>query len=237
MQVRVLTYNIRHGKGLDGRISLGRTAGVITAASADLVALQEVDGYSLRSRFRNQAVVLGRSLGMKPSFGTTIKIAGLPVYGNAILSRLPVRRVSRWILPGKGERRGLIGITADVEGAEISFLTTHLGLSVEARREQVGKIIEVLRAGRQPFILTGDFNCTPEADELAPLFALCRDAAAGLVQPTYPADSPRERIDYILVSSHWTVREVKEIKSKASDHLPVLAVLEPAEEPAAEEGS
>jgi len=240
LPLKVLTYNIRHGKGLDGRISLERVAGVIADAGADLVALQEVDGHSPRSGFRNQAVTLGRRLGMKPFFGATIKAVGVPVYGNAILSRLPVRECNNWDLPGKGEPRGLKEVVAAADGAQFSFLTTHLGLSIEARRVQIAKIIEVLSGTPRPFILTGDFNCLPDAAELVPLSVLARDAAAEGAEPlfTYPADEPRARIDFVFLSPHWTLREVGVLeKSAASDHLPVFAVVEQAVAPVAGENN
>jgi endonuclease/exonuclease/phosphatase family metal-dependent hydrolase len=40
---RIMTYNIRHGEGLDGKIDLLRIAEVIKREGADIVALQEVD--------------------------------------------------------------------------------------------------------------------------------------------------------------------------------------------------
>lgn len=234
--LKVLTYNIRHGKGLDDKVSLGRVAAVIAASGADVVALQEVDGYSPRSGFRCQAVTLGRRLKMRPFFGATLKAAGLPLFGNAVLTGLPVRGFKRWVLPGKGEQRGLIEVTVVDSGAKWSFLTTHLGLSIEARSMQVGKIIEVLNEITHPFILTGDFNCLQDADELAPLYARVRDAALEIDRTfaTFPAGKPEERIDFVFVSPHWVVREVKRIDSEASDHLPVLALLEPVTETGAE---
>ena len=39
----MLTYNIHHGEGTDGRFDLSRLAGVVTSMHPDLVALQEVD--------------------------------------------------------------------------------------------------------------------------------------------------------------------------------------------------
>jgi endonuclease/exonuclease/phosphatase family metal-dependent hydrolase len=230
LTLKVLTYNIRHGKGLDGRVSLERVAGVIAGAGADLVALQEVDGYSPRTGFRSQAASLGRRLGMEYFFGATIKKAGVPVFGNAILSKLQVSERNSWDLPGKGEPRGLIEAVSVIDGVQFSFFTTHLGLSIEARTSQVGKITELLGGTPRPFILAGDFNCLPDAEELAPLWAFVRDTAAGGARPlfTYPAHEPRVRIDFILVSPQWTLREVGVLKCDASDHLPVFAAVEQA---------
>jgi endonuclease/exonuclease/phosphatase family metal-dependent hydrolase len=42
-RITVLSYNIHHGEGMDGKIDLERIAKVITSVSPDFVALQEVD--------------------------------------------------------------------------------------------------------------------------------------------------------------------------------------------------
>lgn len=47
--LRVLSYNIHHGRGTDGAIDLPRLARVIRSADPDLVALQEVDEQTTRS--------------------------------------------------------------------------------------------------------------------------------------------------------------------------------------------
>ena len=48
--VRVLTYNIHHGEGMDGKIDLERIAAVIKRLEPDVVALQEVDVKTTRSQ-------------------------------------------------------------------------------------------------------------------------------------------------------------------------------------------
>ena len=58
-RVRVLTYNIHHGEGVDGKIDLARIAAVIQRSSADVVALQEVDQATGRSNGIDQAAELG----------------------------------------------------------------------------------------------------------------------------------------------------------------------------------
>ena len=41
--LRVMTYNIHHAEGLDGKVDLERIANVIRQSNADVIALQEVD--------------------------------------------------------------------------------------------------------------------------------------------------------------------------------------------------
>jgi endonuclease/exonuclease/phosphatase family metal-dependent hydrolase len=72
-------------------------------------------------------------------------------------------------------------------------------------------------------VLLGDFNAEPAAPELSPLWTKLDDA--GDAGPTYPADLPAKRIDYVTVSRGTPVTHTEVIDSTASDHRPVLAEL------------
>lgn len=80
--------------------------------------------------------------------------------------------------------------------------------------------------GRQKVrqILLGDFNATPAAPELAPLWGELTDSDPG--GPTYPAQDPVRRIDYVAVSKDSVrVRDAAVAETLASDHRPVVADL------------
>ncbi len=226
--LRVLTYNIRHARGMDGAVSLERICGVIRDSGAGLVALQEVDRYRFRSGLVHQARRLGRKLGMRAIFGPTIRWWLFGIYGNAILSRYPVRSVARHRLPGGGEPRGLIVCRVAVPGGEAHFLCTHLGLSAQARRWQITRLLEVLESLPGPAILAGDFNCGPDAPELEPLLArltdTCTDPGGVL---TFPSIRPAHRVDYIFVSPPWQSLACGTVDSQTSDHLPYFAEISP----------
>jgi endonuclease/exonuclease/phosphatase family metal-dependent hydrolase len=88
---------------------------------------------------------------------------------------------------------------------------------------QVADTLRIMANDRGPQVLLGDFNAPPEAPELAPLWTELTDAApAG---PTYPADVPTKRIDYVTVSPDVLVRAATVPTTLASDHRPVLADL------------
>jgi hypothetical protein len=84
--LRVVSYNIRHGRGNDDVVDLERTARVLRALSPDIVGLQEVDERATRSGGVPQAVRLGELLGMHHAFGRFMDYQG-GAYGLAILSR------------------------------------------------------------------------------------------------------------------------------------------------------
>jgi endonuclease/exonuclease/phosphatase family metal-dependent hydrolase len=116
-RLRVMTFNIRHGDGLDRRVDLARAAGVIRAARPDVVGVQEVDRhYGDRSGFVDQAQWLADTLGMHLAYGATLDLdppaAGRPRrrFGNAVLSRHPISDSDNVLLPRSGghEQRGLL---------------------------------------------------------------------------------------------------------------------------------
>ena len=53
-KLRVLSYNIKHGHGNDGKVDIRRAAGLIRRTKADLVVLQEIDNVCRRSGGQDQ---------------------------------------------------------------------------------------------------------------------------------------------------------------------------------------
>src|SRR3954466_7463152 len=98
--LRVLTYNIHHGEGTDGKLDLPRVAGVVKAARPDVVLLQEVDRNTTRTGKVDQAAELARLTGLHAEFGKAIDLQG-GGYGLATLSRFPLKGVKTDALPGK----------------------------------------------------------------------------------------------------------------------------------------
>jgi endonuclease/exonuclease/phosphatase family metal-dependent hydrolase len=234
-EVRVLAYNIKHGRGMDGAVDLERIAAVIRASGADLVALQEVDRGTARTDRVDQPARLGALTGLTPVFEKNINFQG-GAYGNAILSRFPVLRHANHPLPQMraNEQRGLLELVVDVDGREVVFAATHWDYrgddaermaSIEVLRERVAA-----RGGR-PFIVAGDFNALPESRVMRTTTALLNDpcAEAGADGYTFPADKPLRRIDYVLHADDPALRAgdcVVLDEPLASDHRPVLVTFE-----------
>ena len=76
MEFRILSYNVRAGRGLDGSPALDRQAAVIRALAPDVVALQEVDRCTQRSGGIDQAAALAESTGMHAVFARAIDFEG-----------------------------------------------------------------------------------------------------------------------------------------------------------------
>jgi endonuclease/exonuclease/phosphatase family metal-dependent hydrolase len=236
--LRVLCYNIHYGQGTDGRYDLKRLAGVINDAKPDLVALQEVDVGVKRSGRVHQARRLAELTGMAVRYGPTQHFQG-GLYGNAVLTRLPILDVVIQPLPytkGTAERitypRGAIAVTVrGPDGKPLRFISTHFQHNVPEDRLAEAKAINKLFAGddRVPTILAGDMNAVPDSEPIRELLKRWSNATDEPASPTAPSKKPTSRIDYVFYrpASMFRVSHAEVIEeSMASDHRPVLAVLE-----------
>ncbi len=231
--LRVMSYNIHHGEGLDGKLDLARIAKVIVDAKADLVALQEVDRGVARTQGRDLPAELARLTGLTVRFDRNIAHQGGD-YGNAVLTRFPIKSAKNTPLPmiGQGEQRGVQQLVLDVHGREILFLNTHL----DSRRDPAERTRSaaelhqiVAAAGKMPVIACGDFNATPDSAAIGRMREGLADAWTLVGQGsgfTVPVKKPTRRIDYLWVTSATITPVQMTIPySEASDHLPLVAEL------------
>ena len=232
--LRVMTYNIHHGEGLDGKVDLERIATLIKEQRADIVGLQEVDKGVERTAKRDLPAELAKLTGMTCIFSNNYHHQG-GEYGNAVLTRFPVKswtnRHYKMLRPG--EQRGILQLILDVHGRELVFMNTHIDYRPDdsERLSNVEEIRELLKtyAGK-PVVLTGDFNDTPESRTCTRLAEMFTDSWAAAGQGdgfTIPVKQPRKRIDYIWLSkgAPLEAKSISVLQSEASDHLPVIAEL------------
>ncbi len=234
--IRVMTYNIHHGEGLDKKLDLGRIAEVINGASPDLVALQEVDNGLQRSGSADQVAELGRMTDLEPMSGWNLPMHG-GKYGNAALSRFKVELWRNHHLPkleAAAEQRGLMEVLVRVGGRRVLFLATHFDhRPPEAERLASVKAIRELLEQRPgvAVILAGDLNARPESGTIAALREFLTDAcpADQAAVPTFPADKPDRRIDYVFYRPGTGLKPVSYQvlpEPVASDHRAVLVEFE-----------
>src|SRR5439155_12093386 len=122
---RVMTYNIHHGEGLDGKVDLLHISDVIKREQADIVALQEVDKGVARTARRDLPAELAALTGMTCVFSNNFHYQG-GEYGNAVLTRFPIVRWTdaHYQMIRPGEQRGLLQLTLRVHGRELVFMNT-----------------------------------------------------------------------------------------------------------------
>jgi len=228
--LRIMTYNIHHCEGVDGKLDVERIAGVIRKQECDLVALQEVDRNTLRSQRVDQLAELGRLTGLQPYFGKAIDYGG-GEYGLGILSRLPILESKLMQLPSGSNREKRIVIEVVVQpktGPRFVFACTHLDHSSgeNDRAQQIKELKKLFGGGPSQAILAGDFNCTSDNTELAPILAYWSDVDAEKMSPTIPVAMPNRKIDYIFLQRDcpWSVDSAQVLDEPvASDHLPLIS--------------
>jgi endonuclease/exonuclease/phosphatase family metal-dependent hydrolase len=238
-QLRVLCYNIHYGQGMDGEYDVARLAEVIKAAKPDLVALQEVDVGVKRSGRVHQLQKLGELTGLTARYGPTQHYEG-GLFGNAVLTRLPILDEHIQPLPYTEATpelqtypRGALVITVQApDGKPLRFISTHFQHNVPEDRVEEAKAVNTLFAAEsehQRTILAGDFNSTPDAEPISILEQRWTHAIDEARAPSAPSVKPKSRIDYVFFRAAAEFRVVSsEVlpEAMASDHRPVLAVLE-----------
>lgn len=227
--LRVMTWNIHHARGLDGKVDVDRIAAEILAAAPDLVALQEVDRGVRRTSGIDIPKLLAERTGMQVAFGKNIKYQGGD-YGNAVLTRLPILREHNhhYRMLRVGEQRGLLQVRVAWNGGEIAFWNTHIDYRPDdsERRINAVEILAQQAASDVPVILCGDFNDLPGSAVHAQLTASFRDAYADESSAhTYPAAAPKKRIDWVLLPKTWQVLEASVPETAASDHRGVVVAV------------
>ena len=229
--LKIISYNIHHGEGLDGKTDYKRIGQMIRNQQADIVALQEVDSVTGRSGHKDVLREIANEALMYPVFARAIAYDG-GAYGVGLLSKTHPLQVRRIPLPGKEEPRVLL--LAEFEDYWIGC--THLSLTHEDQLASLPTIRQFASGIQKPFLLAGDWNALPGDATLREIekdFNLLNNTG----QQTYPADKPNQLLDYIAVWKHTGKRFLKKNSSvipdtQSSDHRPVAAhirFLQPAD--------
>ncbi|MDL2221402.1 endonuclease/exonuclease/phosphatase family protein [Parabacteroides sp. OttesenSCG-928-N08] len=224
-EIRVATYNIRSGLGMDDLRDLNRTAAVINRIAPHIIALQEVDSVTGRSNHLDVVAELGRMTQMHGYYSAAIDFDG-GKYGVGILTKEEPIRVKRLPLPGSEEARTLL----IVELQDYVFASTHLSLRPEDRLASVEIIKQEAAKIGKPFIVAGDLNARPQSEVMQQMsedFVLLNDTTAF----TFPASQPRSCIDYLAYykqekAAFRVVRSWVEEEPLVSDHRPVVVDLQ-----------
>lgn len=233
--LRVLTYDIRHARGVDGVVDLDRIAKDLAGTGADIVALQEVDRGVERSGSTDMPELLAVQMGMTAYFGSNIAVGGGD-YGNAVITNLPVLEWGNILLPvyDGGEQRGLLWLVLEIRESTVLLLNTHLD-----HRPDESERLQSVAVARQfadsmglPVIWAGDFNATPDSSTYHVLRQFLADSWSEVGEGpgwTFPSVEPSRRIDYIFYgrSLRWTAASARVIETQASDHRPLLIEFRP----------
>jgi endonuclease/exonuclease/phosphatase family metal-dependent hydrolase len=241
--VKVLSYNIAKGFAHEGGLSLhfdsadavrGRLdqiAALINAERPDLVFLSETL-IECGPCPVNQVTYLADATGMHSwAFGEHFNL-GVPFYrvvgGNAILARRPLEPVANPSLSGwqqcfvtSNNNRRALWCSVRLGGRRVLLASVHNdSYSLANNRAQVRQILDF--AGDRDAVLAGDFNARPDDPPIELIRASGRYQGAG-GPPTFPAEKPDRRIDFILAPKDWELLDERVLPGGPSDHRAVVA--------------
>lgn len=220
--IRILSYNIRNAKGMDNVTDYKRIANIITQSKASIIALQELDSVTQRSKGVDVLKEVAETTGMYASYGAAIAFQG-GKYGVGVLSKEKPVNQKTIPLPGTEEPRVLL----IVEFEHYVVFCTHLSLTEKDRIGSVKIIEEAIKAYQKPVLLAGDLNDIPGSPMMQLLQHHFQLLSSNVF--SFPSDKPDRCIDYILV--HTNKQSVRVIQTEvlnepvASDHRPVLVEL------------
>lgn len=232
--LRVMTYNIHQGINADLVVDLYAIAEAIKAENPDVLVLNEVNRARATNGFLDVLPYLSQELDMPYVFAP---YSADGQYGNAVLSRFLVDSWDNNPYQNKTtEVRGALRVVVQAPAGAITFYATHLdhlGSPGDVRAEQVQELLAIW-ANNPRSIIMGDLNATPDTPELAPIYQagfidILRAAGGFDTAFTFWNNPPvpGKRIDFIFITPDLSFSRVWIPETRASDHLPVVAEIEP----------
>ncbi len=228
--LKLMSYNVRNAKGIDGIHNIQRIANVIINEAPDVVAVQELDSMTTRSGQKYVLGELSERTQMYATYAPAISFQG-GKYGIGILSKETPLTIRTYPLPGREEARMLLV----AEFKNYFFACTHLSLTEEDRLASLDIIKNSVGKSEKPYFLAGDLNDKPDSKFIQ---ALQQDfqVLTHIKKPTFPAPEPTETIDYIAAWKHGS-NDFANLSAQvleepvASDHRPLSIQLRMALKP------
>ena len=231
--LRIMTYNIHVGVGMDKKLDLQRIADVINKEKPDLVGLQEVDRGVKRTEGKDEIAELAAMTHMDYAFAHNLDFQG-GMYGVAILSKYLLKNVDHRMFENKreAERRGMLRVEVEIDRQTVNFVTTHLDYQFEDGRVfETEQLLKNLADVKGPLIVVADLNDEPTGAAYKLVSTKFEDAWVASKAKgdgfSYPADKPVKRIDHIFYRADTVkAKKARVIETLASDHVPVVAELD-----------
>jgi endonuclease/exonuclease/phosphatase family metal-dependent hydrolase len=249
--LRVATYNIHkgvRGVGRTKRLEIHNLGLAVEAFDADLVFLQEVRLFHTRDARRfdqtwfgwpeqGQAEFLAPE-GYESAYRSNA-VTRHGEHGNALLSRWPIGSIGHHdVSDHRFEQRGLLHVPVRWRGQVVHAVVAHFGLVHRSRLRQVERLARFIESevpAGEMLIVAGDFNDWNERlDGPMAALGLQRAAAPGssrLQRLTFPSLAPVFALDRFYVRGLACVSTMVPrgvAWARMSDHLPLVAELEPA---------
>jgi endonuclease/exonuclease/phosphatase family metal-dependent hydrolase len=248
--LRVATYNIHkgvRGVGPRKRLEIHNLCLAVEAFDADLVFLQEVRLFHTREARRFERTSFGwpdegqaeflAPNGYETAYRTNA-VTRHGEHGNALLSRWPIGDVGHHdVSDHRFEQRGLLHVPVRWRGAAVHAVVVHFGLAHRSRVRQVQRLAEFIEREvprGEMLVVAGDFNDWGERLDpaLADLGLQRAEAPGGGHGPaaTFPSIAPVFALDrfYLRGLGCRSTMVPRGLSwARMSDHLPLVAELEP----------
>ena len=223
-RLTVASYNIHSCEGLDLRLRCDRIAAILSRIHADVIGLQEVRA--------GQEKEIARVLGFHVVFARADHVGGYE-FGNAILSRFPIRKSDVYPL-GVPHHEQRVCLHAEIawpdDASAIHVFSIHLGQNEMERRQQAERlasnaIVENPLFHNAPRVLLGDFNEKSRNGIVNQTLASFQCATGR----SWTAFFPIVYLDRVYISSDLKFHDFHIYRTGsaliASDHAPITAVL------------
>ncbi|RMF16212.1 MAG: EEP domain-containing protein [Gammaproteobacteria bacterium] len=187
----------------------------------DIVALQEVDGGSVRSGKVNQVEYLAQRSGHPFWFQQRNRNLGpIAQHSNGLLSRFQPLDVASHRLPGLLPGRGGIIARFGREEEPLVLVVLHLALGARGQKQQLDYVAEQIE-GYRHVVVMGDLNNSAELLLERSILGEAGLVALPELANTFPSWKPQKALDHIFVTPELKVRNAGVLCYPVSDHLPI----------------
>jgi endonuclease/exonuclease/phosphatase family metal-dependent hydrolase len=256
MKLKIMSYNIAGGRsfefGPDYRPIIHAEAqygAYIKAQQPDVCGLNEVDYKLPRSGRVEMAKLIGDVAGYESAFAPAVSFInkyGIGTYGNGFVTKHKIKLSETYPIPDPTDKTGdpentyyesraVLHVLVEIGGRDVDIFVSHFGLAPSEAKNAVMTMTSLIKQAKNPVIVMGDFNLTPDSPILDPIRELLTDtfdvfpgkkATTCPSSTTYWPDADYGKIDYIFVSNHFKVESVEIPELVLSDHKPYIAYLE-----------
>lgn len=161
--LRIVSFNLKEGRAAERALALLRDTPEL--ATADIIALQEMDDAGVR--------VIAEGLGHHYVYYPAVAEASGRYFGNALLSRWPIERDGKLILPVRslisGAQRIAVRATVRIGPVRVKAYSVHLASLRDVlppdQQRQWAAVLEDADTSAFPIVIAGDINGTDPGGE------------------------------------------------------------------------
>jgi endonuclease/exonuclease/phosphatase family metal-dependent hydrolase len=226
VKLKIVTYNIRGGRGRDGRHDYARISQFLRNQKIDIALIQEMDTRSKPGRLPKGLLDLCDDHFLYSAEGST-KVENEGWFGNAILSRFPISKSQVIDVSCENcEPRNIVEAFIDTPAGPLHVMNTHKGLGLGERRRQLAQLRAMLLNKTEiPLIVGGDINEWQKFSRA--LKSLNKLLYAVPSAATFPTLWPFLHLDRLWCRPQGLIEFSEVIKTEEtrlySDHCPLLA--------------